>query len=166
MRYEPFINYIGMFKDKSDEFGKVSGNGFFISPDTIVTAKHVIENMRKRDYVFFYRGEEIRVNPDNVDMVDKHDLALVKFDTGTGYTFDIEGLKINKSDSVMRLILDNNGLVVYRNNDEVLRADSHGVNAENMTVRKFYVQKPIRMEKTRAISDPTKIGIGLFYVGE
>ena len=92
--------------------------------------------------------------------------GVVKFDTGTGYTFDIEGLKINKSDSVMRLILDNNGLVVYRNNDEVLRADSHGVNAENMTVRKFYVQKPIRMEKTRAISDPTKIGIGLFYVGE
>lgn len=92
--------------------------------------------------------------------------GVVKFDTGTGYTFDIEGLKINKSDSVMRLILDNNGLVVYRNNDEVLRADSDGVNAENMTVRKFYVQKPIRMEKTRAISDPTKIGIGLFYVGE
>ena len=92
--------------------------------------------------------------------------GVVKFDTGTGYTFDIEGLKINKSDSVMRLILDNNGLVVYRNNDEVLRTDSNGVNAENMTVRKFYVQKPIRMEKTRAISDPTKIGIGLFYVGE
>lgn len=92
--------------------------------------------------------------------------GVVKFDTGTGYTFDIEGLKINKSDSVMRLILDNNGLVVYRNNDEVLRADSNGVNAENMTVRKFYVQKPIRMERTKSITDPTKIGLGFFYVGE
>lgn len=92
--------------------------------------------------------------------------GVTKFDTGTGFTFDIEGLKINKTGSILKLILDNNGLVVYRNNDEVLRADSNGVNAENMTVRKFYVQKPIRMEKTRAISDPTKIGIGLFYVGE
>lgn len=92
--------------------------------------------------------------------------GVTKFNTGTGFTFDIEGLKINKTGSILKLILDNNGLVVYRNNDEVLRADSDGVNAENMTVRKFYVQKPIRMEKTRAISDPTKIGIGLFYVGE
>ncbi len=92
--------------------------------------------------------------------------GVVKFDTGTGYTFDIEGLKINKTDSIIRLILDNNGLVVYRNNDEVLRADSDGVNAENMTVRKFYVQKPIRVEKTKAISDPTKVGWGLFWVGE
>lgn len=92
--------------------------------------------------------------------------GVTKFDTGTGFKFDIEGLKINKTGSILKLILDNNGLVVYRNNDEVLRADSDGVNAENMTVRKFYVQKPIRMEKTRAISDPTKVGIGLFYVGE
>lgn len=92
--------------------------------------------------------------------------GVVKFDTGTGYTFDIEGLKINKTDSIIRLILDNNGLVVYRNNDEVFRADSDGVNAENITVRKFYVQKPIRVEKTKAISDSTKSGWGLFWVGE
>ena len=92
--------------------------------------------------------------------------GVTKFDTGTGFTFDIEGLKINKTGSILKLILDNDGLVVYRNNEEVLRADSDGVNAENMTVRKFYVQKPIRVEKTKAISDPTKVGWGLFWVGE
>lgn len=92
--------------------------------------------------------------------------GVVKFNTGTGYTFDIEGLKINKADSVMRLILDNNGLVVYRNNDEVLRADSDGVNAENLTVRKFYVQRPLRVEKTTAVTDSTKVGWGIFWIGE
>ena len=92
--------------------------------------------------------------------------GVVKFDTGTGYTFDIEGLKINKTDSIIRLILDNNGLRVYRNDDEVLRADSDGVNAENLTVRKFYVQRPTRVEKTHSITDPTKNGLGLFWVGE
>lgn len=92
--------------------------------------------------------------------------GVVKFDTGTGYTFDIEGLKINKTGSIMRLILDNNGLVVYRNNEEVLRADSDGVNAENMTVRKFYIQRPIRVEKTTAISDGTSVGLGIFWVGD
>lgn len=105
---------------------------------------------------------EYSINIINQQLID----GVVKFDTGTGYTFDIEGLKINRVDSILKLILDNNGLVVYRNQDEVLRADSDGVNAENMTVRKFYVQKPIRMEKTKAISNSSKVGLGFFYVGE
>lgn len=105
---------------------------------------------------------EYSINVINQQLID----GVVKFDTGTGYTFDIEGLKINRTDSVMKLILDNNGLVVYRNNDEVLRADSDGVNAENMTVRKFYVQRPLRVEKTRAISNSSKVGWGIFWVGE
>ena len=66
----------------------------------------------------------------------------------------------------MKLILDNNGLVVYRNTEEVLRADSDGVNAENMTVRKYYIQRPIRVEKTVSISDGTSVGLGLFWVGD
>lgn len=88
MRYEPFINYIGMFKDKSEEFGKVFGNGFFISPDTIVTANHVIENMKQREYAFFYRGEEIAVNPGNVEKIGEYDLAVVRFDTDIVDFFD------------------------------------------------------------------------------
>ncbi len=92
--------------------------------------------------------------------------GVTKFSTGTGYTFDLDGLKINKTDSVMNLVLDNNGLVVYRNTDKVLEVNSDGVNAENITVRKFYVQKPLRVEKTKSISDPTKSGWGIFWVGE
>ena len=60
MRYEPFINYIGMFKDKSDEFGKVGGNGFFISPDTIITAKHVIEKMKNESMSFSIGERKLR----------------------------------------------------------------------------------------------------------
>ena len=81
MKYEPFINYIGMLKNNSDEFGKVSGNGFFISPDTIVTAKHVIEELPEDECAFFYQGKEFKVNPSNVDTIDEYDLAVVRFDT-------------------------------------------------------------------------------------
>jgi len=105
---------------------------------------------------------EYSINVINQQLID----GVVKFDTGTGYTFDLEGLKINKTGSIIRLLLDNNGLRVYRNNDEVLRADSDGVNAENLTVRKFYVQRPIRVEKTKSITDPTKSGLGIFWVGD
>lgn len=92
--------------------------------------------------------------------------GVVKFDTGTGYTFDIEGLKINKTDSVLSLVMDNDGFVIKRNGSVVYKANSDGNEAENMTVRKFYVQRPIRIEKTKSISDPTKVGIGIFWVGE
>lgn len=92
--------------------------------------------------------------------------GVVKFDTGTGYTFDIDGLKINKTDSVLSLVMDNDGFVIKRNGSVVYKANSDGNEAENMTVRKFYVQRPIRIEKTKSISDPTKVGIGIFWVGE
>ena len=88
MRFDSVINYIGIFKDKSKEYGKVFGNGFFIKPDTVVTAKHVIENMEERDYAFFYQGEEIVVNPSNVEMMDKYDLAVVRFDKNIVNFFD------------------------------------------------------------------------------
>lgn len=87
-------------------------------------------------------------------------------DTGTGYVFDNEGLKIEKTNQDVKSQLDNDGLSVKYKDEDVLTARSSGVNAINMTVNKFYIQKPIRMEKTKAISDGTSVGLGFFYVGE
>lgn len=87
MRYEPIINYIGMFK-KTDEYGEVYGNGFFITPDTVITAKHVIEKLSECRYEFFFRGEKYMVNPQNVHKIEGHDLAVVKFDTDIVDFFD------------------------------------------------------------------------------
>ena len=86
--------------------------------------------------------------------------------TGTGYTFDIDGLKMEKTDQDVKSQLDNDGLSVKYKNEDVLTARSNGVNAVNMTVNKFYIQKPIRMEKTKSISDSTQTGLGFFYIGE
>ena len=86
--------------------------------------------------------------------------------SGTGYTFDSDGLKIEKTDQDVKSLLDNDGLSVSYKNTELLTVRSNGIEAENMTVRKFYVQRPIRMEKTKSISDSTSIGLGFFYVGE
>ena len=86
--------------------------------------------------------------------------------TGTGYTFDIDGLKMEKTDQDVKSQLDNDGLSVKYKNEDVLTARSNGVNAVNMTVNKFYIQKPIRMEKTNSITDSTKSGLGFFYIGE
>ena len=49
---------------------------------------------------------------------------------------------------------------------EVLTVRSAGVEAENMTVRNFFIKKPIRIEKCKSITDSTKVGLGFFWIGE
>ena len=85
--------------------------------------------------------------------------GVTKVDTGTGYTFDINGLKIQKTDSEMSSLLDNDGLVVKRNTTEVLTVRSSGVETENLTVRTYFT-----------IGDNTRVenykdGTGFFYIG-
>ena len=80
-------------------------------------------------------------------------------ETTTGYTFDEEGLKIQKSGSEMSSLLDNDGLVVKRNDTEMLTVRSSGVEAENITVRTYFTIG----DNTRA--ENYKGGTGFFYIG-
>lgn len=79
--------------------------------------------------------------------------------TETGYTFDKDGLKIQKDDSEMSSILDNDGLAVKRNEEEVLTVRSSGVETENLKVRTYFtIGKNTRVEDY-------KDGTGFFYIG-
>lgn len=85
--------------------------------------------------------------------------------TTTSGIFDENGLHIEKTGEEMSSHLDWDGLAVKRDNDEVLTVRSSGVNAENITVRNYFVQEPIRMEKSKAMTDSSQVGLGFFYVG-
>ena len=50
----------------------------------------------------------------------------------TGFVFDNQGLTITKTDSEMKTNIDENGLSVFQNSDEVLTADNKGVKARNL----------------------------------
>lgn len=63
--------------------------------------------------------------------------GVTKVKTTTGYTFDEDGLHINKTGSQMTSTLDEDGLTVSRGGTEVLQAVSDGVNAVNITVRQY-----------------------------
>lgn len=80
-------------------------------------------------------------------------------ETTTGYKFNEEGLSIQKSDSEMSSLLDNDGLVVKRNETEMLTVRSSGVEAENITVRTYFTIG----DNTRA--ENYKGGTGFFYIG-
>lgn len=96
--------------------------------------------------------------------------GVSKVTTTTG-TFDENGLNISKSGQQMSSTLDWDGLEVVRDKGkatetEVLTVRSAGVEAENMTVRNFFIEKPIRIEKCKSITDSTKVGLGFFWIGE
>lgn len=62
-----------------------------------------------------------------------------KVKTGTGYTFDQEGLKIAKAGQEMENLLDNTGMYVRRSGQMILQANSQGVEAADVTVRNYLV---------------------------
>ena len=80
--------------------------------------------------------------------------------TNTGYRFDDDGLNISKEGEEMSNLLDNNGMFVKRDNDEVLGADATGVRTENLKVRKY-----LEMGLNSRFEDYKSDRTGCFYTG-
>lgn len=81
---------------------------------------------------------EVIIDSDSVDF--KISEAIEGIDsvkTSTGYTFDKDGLNIHKDGEEMHNTLDNKGMYVRKNSTDILTADSEGVNAINLTARKY-----------------------------
>ena len=57
--------------------------------------------------------------------------------TSTGYTFDKDGLHIAKTGEEMKNTIDNTGVYVDRDDDNVLTANNEGVIAINLTARQY-----------------------------
>jgi hypothetical protein len=105
---------------------------------------------------------KIAMTSDQVDIVVSNavkgiDGASVK---ETGYTFDKDGLNIHKSGEEMHNTLDNKGMYVRKNNVDVLVADKDGVNAINLTARKYLV-----IGKNARFEDYQNNRTACFYIG-
>lgn len=59
--------------------------------------------------------------------------------TGTGYTFDDQGLLISRTDSDMENLLDHTGMYVRRNGEVLLQANNQGVQTRDVTVRNYLI---------------------------
>lgn len=83
---------------------------------------------------------ELIISPEAVDI--KISTAIDGIDsvkTSTGYTFDEKGLNIHKDGEEMHNTLDNTGMYVRRNDTDILVANNDGVNAINLTARKYLI---------------------------
>lgn len=59
--------------------------------------------------------------------------------TSTGYTFDEDGMTIEKSGSEMKTQITEDGMTVYQNDESVLTANNHGVDARNLHATTYLV---------------------------
>lgn len=59
--------------------------------------------------------------------------------TSTGFTFDSNGLTIEKSGSEMKTTITDDGMKVYRDNTEMLTANNQGVNAVNLHATTYLI---------------------------
>lgn len=80
MKRDVILKYVGVFKDLSNDYKKLYGNGFFINSYTVVTALHVIEMMKDKRYALLYNEKEYIVDPKNIEIMKEYDLALIPFD--------------------------------------------------------------------------------------
>ena len=62
-----------------------------------------------------------------------------KVTTSTGFTFNEDGLTINKSDREMRTNIDEDGMSIFKGSQEVLTADNTGVNAQNLHATTYLI---------------------------
>lgn len=62
-----------------------------------------------------------------------------RVETATGFTFDAQGLHIQKNDSDMENLLDESGMYVRRYGQTILQANDDGVEAVDVTVRNYLI---------------------------
>lgn len=80
--------------------------------------------------------------------------------TSTGFTFNEEGLHISKSNNEITTSITEDGMSVYRNNDEVLRADNLGVKAEDLHATTFLI-----IGNNSRLEDYNDKRTGCFWIG-
>jgi phage minor structural protein len=85
-----------------------------------------------------------------------------KVSTETGYTFDNEGLTVEKSNSEMKTQITEDGMTVYKNGEEVLRANNQGVVATDLRARTYLIVG----NNSRFEDMPEGNRTGCFWIGE
>lgn len=83
-----------------------------------------------------------------------------KVTTTTGFTFNEEGLTVSKSGSEMTTQITEDGMSIYRDNNEVLTADNTGVKAENLHATTYLI-----IGKNSRFEDYESNRTGCFWIG-
>ena len=89
------------------------------------------------------------------------DEGVERVTTATGFTFNEEGLHVSKTDSEITTTITEDGMTVYRNDNEVLVADNLGVKAEDLHATTFLI-----IGNNSRFEDYNDNRTGCFWIGK
>ena len=81
------------------------------------------------------------ITSENVKIEIQKELAngVSQVTTNTGFTFNDEGLTVDKTNSEMKTTITENGMTVYKNDEAVLTANNTGVDAANLRATTYLI---------------------------
>lgn len=84
---------------------------------------------------------ETVVTAEAIEIAIKEEIAkgVDKVETATGFKFDNEGLTVSKSDSEIKTQITEDGMSVYKEEEEVLTANNEGVKAANLHATTYLI---------------------------
>lgn len=84
---------------------------------------------------------EMKLDAEAVNIAIEQEMAkgVDRVETKTGYRFDSDGLNISKTGEEMSNVLDNTGMYVKRNGEEILTANNNGVDAVNLHAKTYLI---------------------------
>lgn len=111
------------------------------------TVTNLTENSRISTENIEYQLEQLtqevstKITAEDLSIAVKNvvDDGVTKVETNTGFTFDSEGLTIEKSGREMKTQITEDGMTVYRDTTAVLTADNTGVDAKNLKASTYLV---------------------------
>lgn len=108
---------------------------------------------------------ETKMTAEEVSIAIKSELdnGVSKVETATGFKFDETGLNISKTGSEMATNINEDGMIIKRDDEEVLIANNEGVNAYNLHAKTYLI-----IGETSRFEDYTKDGekrTGCFWTG-
>lgn len=86
-----------------------------------------IQIIKENQTTFTQTAEDITLRVESIETT-----GATKVKTGTGFTFDEQGLRINRDNSGVENLVDNTGMYVKQDGTEVLSANEKGVKAKDL----------------------------------
>lgn len=153
-KYSLYVVDVYNLTDDSRMFTKVGLSSSYEAVKSAMTkisqTESAISLLATTEYVNGQIGEvndkvketaELAVTSNAVDIKIKDAMSngVERVETSTGYTFDMDGLKISKSGSEMTTKITEDGMTVYRDEEAVLIADNEGVKAEDLHATTYLI---------------------------
>lgn len=158
-KVDKFNNEIVLQAQKIDELGESVGT-LKVKSDSIEASVTSIDNEMKE----LTKTVSTAVSEENVQILIEKQLAITEVDsvrTKTGFTFDEEGLLIERSDSEISTLITEDGMNVMKNGQIQLSADSRGVTAKDLHATTYLL-----IGENSRLENYNYSRTGCFWIGE